>query len=128
MTPQEIFTAAYKAVIAQGEPAIYEFGSCFYANKDRPGIHCAVGLLMNAEERERFGNFPGGVVSLAKSTEGREHLRPFFLEHAYFLAQIQRAHDLAGAYSVADDVDFVEKFKENMAVVAEHNNLDVPAD
>ena len=125
MTPQEIFNMAWEKVTAQGHASISP-ETCDCAYRMRDGARCAAGHLMNEDEISFYGDYDGSIdFLLREEDEGRSvvPLRPFFRDHMFLIAEIQKAHDYS---SHLMDRKFVDNFQENMREVARKFGLEAP--
>lgn len=133
MNKQEIFDTVATALLKQGNPsatlAVNEGGNasvrCHYLMED--GRRCGVGHLMNDAEMDVCRDSRASVHGLVSAY--RNSLRDFFNSEAYFLRQVQRAHDDAadGYDKIIEGDAWVKGFKENMVKIADEHRLSTAA-
>ncbi|RWB08802.1 MAG: hypothetical protein EOQ39_18685 [Mesorhizobium sp.] len=118
MNKQEAFNTAYAGVIKQGKPSATKSGGCLYRGPNRR--KCGIGQLLTNKEAE-------GLDSRDTSSV-RHLLRGGFLPNRFKSADVDFFEDLQSAHDqAADHSDFLDHFRNNMARVANHYKLKVPA-
>ena len=118
MNEQEMFNKAYTGVIAQGGVAQFSNGKCCYRliKEDGTVLACGVGQLIDDKTAAMFdGAKDSGIKQIILAGKVPEKYA-YFEDHAYFLHELQRVHDMA--YDLAG-------FKNRMAKLAEKRNLTV---
>jgi hypothetical protein len=121
MTPQEIFTTAYLALLDQGEKSVDEFGACVY--RSEVGA-CAIGHLIPDDVAEHWDSlrdsyFDSSIYSIVKARKGFG-VKKWMEDNIELLSEIQSAHDKA------DATDFVKSFREEMKQIADEFGLEIP--
>ena len=120
MTPQEIFTAAYTAVLEQGAPATKPGGLCAY-HVPVTGNRCAVGLLLSEDQAKAWAKRGvGGLARISLHALPSDLVPEGFFGNEQLLIEIQNAHDEASLGI------FVKEFRVLMARVAKKFGLEVP--
>ena len=131
---QEIFDAAYTALLDQGCPSVNSGGGCVYRNN---GYRCGVGWFITDDvydpEMEDAGDVQGLVDKYSDNEYGDfdgHSLPGWFALRVAILQAIQKAHDepAPGSVSVADYSDemrasWLQGFRHNMTSLAERFSL-----
>lgn len=129
-TRQQLFDKAYTAIVKQGVPSYRaatetKGGGCVYRGPN--GTSCAIGHLLSDELRATVAEAPiDGLLELDSNVFDFFGVTPqSFREDAEFLSRLQHAHDVA--ILGQQDLDgFADRFKRNMAALAQEHGLTVP--
>jgi hypothetical protein len=131
-TEQEIFDAAYGALLDQGCPSVNSGGGCVYRNN---GYRCAIGWFIPDDVYESAMEDIGSSDSLIDTYGGEfgeeDHVLPvWFNDKRQLLDALQTAHDrpAPGGVTVSQYTDelratWVSAFRDNMTELADRFGL-----
>ncbi len=130
MKLQEVFDKALRSVVAQGEPGHDGAGCAYIGTVNGKEVRCALGHLIDNNEVHKVGH----INDVVKFMMPRVEEWKTFERALEFLFELRTAHDNAYVSTqrleagdwVVDNEEFVKKFKENMKVFANDNNLVFP--
>ena len=131
---QEVYDAAYEALIQQGLPSVDIKGNCVYRNN---GYRCAVGLFIPDDVYDPSMENEGDLEELIGNwshdewyEEGDKRLPSWFNDKEGLLAALQVAHDKGAPRHVSLDMydeiriaEWLNTFLEGMESIADRFHL-----
>jgi len=118
LTNQQMFDIAHAGIIEQGKPGTNAAGDCVYKGSD--GSMCAVGLIFDNQDIHGLRDLDGDVLEAASALD-----IDLTGEQISFMESMQAAHDTAA--QTGDNSGFLDRFRENMNLVAKNYSLKIPS-
>jgi len=121
MTAQDMFNAAYWGVVEQGVQSYAIDTGCVYQGfNDAKPVKCAIGHCMTGEESAKAMETDlGGILY-----DDMEYFPQRVQDHFDLCEQMQNKHD----EPAASGIDFITRYKVDMARIANRFGLDAPQD